>query len=58
MTIESFQPQFQIGEKERETVKWGWEHGRIEQWKNAYEASVIPPFQYSSIPALRIEILS
>ncbi len=25
MTIESFNKQFQIGEKERETVKWGWE---------------------------------
>jgi hypothetical protein len=25
MTIESFNLQFQIGEKERETVKWGWE---------------------------------
>jgi hypothetical protein len=25
MTIESFNRQFQIGEKEREAVKWGWE---------------------------------
>jgi hypothetical protein len=25
MTIESFNRQFQIGEKEREVVKWGWE---------------------------------
>jgi len=25
MTIESFNKQFQVGEKERETVKWGWE---------------------------------
>ena len=25
MTIESFNKQFQIGEKEREAVKWGWE---------------------------------
>lgn len=25
LTIESFNRQFQIGEKERETVKWGWE---------------------------------
>ena len=25
MTIESFNRQFQIGEKERELVKWGWE---------------------------------
>jgi hypothetical protein len=24
-TIESFNRQFQIGEKEREAVKWGWE---------------------------------
>ena len=24
MTIESFNRQFQIGEKEREAVKWGW----------------------------------
>ena len=26
MTIESFNRQFQIGEKEREAVRWGWEH--------------------------------
>ena len=26
MTIGSFNRQFQIGEKEREAVKWGWEH--------------------------------
>ncbi|MDI6754241.1 MAG: hypothetical protein QME78_07585 [Thermodesulfobacteriota bacterium] len=25
MAIESFNRQFQIGEKEREAVKWGWE---------------------------------
>ena len=25
MTIESFNKQFQSGEKEREAVKWGWE---------------------------------
>ena len=25
MTIESFNRQFQIGEKDREAVKWGWE---------------------------------
>jgi hypothetical protein len=25
MTIESFNRQFQVGEKEREAVKWGWE---------------------------------
>jgi hypothetical protein len=25
MEIESFNRQFQIGEKEREAVKWGWE---------------------------------
>jgi hypothetical protein len=25
MTIESFNRQFQAGEKEREAVKWGWE---------------------------------
>ena len=25
LTIESFNKQFQIGEKEREAVKWGWE---------------------------------
>ena len=25
MTIESFNRQFQIGEKEREAIKWGWE---------------------------------
>lgn len=25
MTIESFNRQFQLGEKEREAVKWGWE---------------------------------
>jgi hypothetical protein len=25
MTIESFNKQFQIGEKEGEAVKWGWE---------------------------------
>ena len=25
MTIERFNRQFQIGEKEREAVKWGWE---------------------------------
>jgi hypothetical protein len=25
MTIESFNRQLQIGEKEREAVKWGWE---------------------------------
>jgi hypothetical protein len=25
MTIESFNRHFQIGEKEREAVKWGWE---------------------------------
>lgn len=25
MTIESFNRQFQIGEREREAVKWGWE---------------------------------
>ncbi len=25
MTIESFNRQFQIGEKKREGVKWGWE---------------------------------
>jgi hypothetical protein len=25
MTLESFNRQFQIGEKEREAVKWGWE---------------------------------
>ena len=25
MTIENFNRQFQIGEKEREAVKWGWE---------------------------------
>lgn len=24
MTIESFNWQFQVGEKEREVVKWGW----------------------------------
>jgi hypothetical protein len=24
MTIESFNRQFQVGEKEREAVKWGW----------------------------------
>jgi len=26
MTIENFARQFQIGEKEREAVKWGWEN--------------------------------
>ena len=25
ITIESFNKQFQIGEKKREAVKWGWE---------------------------------
>ena len=25
MTIESFNRQFQIGEKEKEAVKWGWQ---------------------------------
>ena len=25
MTIENFNRQFQIGKKEREAVKWGWE---------------------------------
>jgi len=25
MTIESFNRQFQVGEKEREAVEWGWE---------------------------------
>lgn len=25
MTIENFNRQFQLGEKEREAVKWGWE---------------------------------
>jgi hypothetical protein len=25
MTIETFNKQFQIGEKKREAVKWGWE---------------------------------
>ena len=25
MTIESFNRQFQVGEKEEEAVKWGWE---------------------------------
>jgi len=25
MTVESFNGQLQIGEKEREAVKWGWE---------------------------------
>lgn len=25
MTIDSFNRQFQLGEKEREAVKWGWE---------------------------------
>jgi hypothetical protein len=25
LTIENFNKQFQIGEKEREAVKWGWE---------------------------------
>ena len=25
-TIESFNRQFQVGEKEREAVEWGWNH--------------------------------
>jgi hypothetical protein len=25
ITIESFNRQFQVGEKEREAIKWGWE---------------------------------
>jgi hypothetical protein len=39
MTIESFNRQFQIGEKEREAVKWGWERemGKtIFMWPNAF----------------------
>ena len=39
MTIENFNRQFQIGEKEREAVKWGWEQemGKtIFQVVNAY----------------------
>jgi hypothetical protein len=28
MTIESFNRQFQLGEKEREVVEWGWEQER------------------------------
>ena len=38
MTIESFNRQFQIGEKEREAIEWGWnqEMGNASQWSMFY----------------------
>ena len=38
MTIESFNRQFQIGEKEREAVKWGWEQEMGETMLNVVNA--------------------
>ncbi len=50
MTMENFNRQFQIGEKEREAVEWGWnqEHGNtMFHLVNAYTRAA----QFEGLPA-------
>ena len=49
-TIESFNKQFQLGEKEREAVKWGWEQEMGKTMFNVVNAYTRAA-QFDALPA-------
>ena len=55
-TIESFNRQFQIGEKEREAVKWGWDGSR--KWERPCSMWSMPtPVGHSLRDCLRRRVI-